>query len=62
MCHAEELLQVVARRSDGGLYVVDGQHRMAAAILRRDIGQLPCVISSYASAGDEAASPRGTDD
>lgn len=46
---------VVARRGDA-LYVVDGQHRLAAAGLRRDIAQLPCVISTYASAADEAAS------
>jgi hypothetical protein len=47
---------VVARRSDGGLYVVDGQHRLQAAKERRDIAQLPCVVSTYASAADEAAS------
>lgn len=47
---------VVARRSDGQLYVVDGQHRLAAAHLRRDIGQLPCIISTYETAADEAAS------
>lgn len=47
---------VVARRADGGLWVVDGQHRLAAARLRDDIPQLPCVVSNYASAADEAAS------
>jgi hypothetical protein len=47
---------VVARRDDGGFYVVDGQHRLAAAYLRRDIAQLPCVVSTYATAADEAAS------
>jgi hypothetical protein len=47
---------VIARRDDGGLYVVDGQHRLEAAKLRRDIAQLPCVVSTYASAADEAAS------
>lgn len=46
---------VVSRREDDGLYVVDGQHRHAAAELRGDIHQLPCVITSYASAADEAA-------
>jgi len=46
----------VARRDDGRLYVVDGQHRLAAAKLRGDIWQLPCVVTSFASAGDEAAS------
>lgn len=46
----------VARRDDGGLYVVDGQHRLAAARLRGDIWQLPCVVASFASSADEAAS------
>lgn len=40
---------VVARRAadtpdGGGLFVVDGQHRHAAACLRGDIQVLPCVI------------------
>lgn len=47
---------VVARRADGGLYVVDGQHRLAAARLRDDIWQLPCVVASYRNAAEEAAS------
>jgi hypothetical protein len=45
----------VARRSDGALYVVDGQHRLAAARLRGDIWQLPCVVRSFESAEQEAA-------
>jgi hypothetical protein len=45
----------VARRTDGTLMVVDGQHRLEAARLRRDIPHLPCVITSYSTAGDEAA-------
>jgi hypothetical protein len=47
---------VVARRADGGLYVVDGQHRLAAAKLRGDIWQLPCVVASFRNAAEEAAS------
>lgn len=47
---------IVARRADGGLYVVDGQHRLAAAKLRKDIWQLPCVVASFRNAADEAAS------
>lgn len=47
---------VVARRPDGGLFVIDGQHRLEAARMRRDIAQLPCVIVDYESAADEAAS------
>lgn len=46
----------VARRGDGGLFVVDGQHRLAAAKLRGDIWQLPCVVTHFATAADEAAS------
>jgi hypothetical protein len=45
----------VSRRPDGALTIVDGQHRASAAKLRRDIPHLPCVITSYANAGDEAA-------
>jgi len=45
----------IARRADGSLMVVDGQHRLEAARLRRDIPHLPCVITAYANAGDEAA-------
>jgi hypothetical protein len=45
----------VARRADGGLYVVDGQRRLAAAVLRGDIPQLPCVVSHFDSADKEAA-------
>lgn len=49
---------VVSRRLDGGAprhFVIDGQHRLAAARLRSDISVLPCVISEYESAADEAA-------
>jgi hypothetical protein len=47
---------VVARRAGGELFVIDGQHRLEAARLRGDIGQMPCVVVEYASAADEAAS------
>ena len=47
---------VVARREDGGLFVIDGQHRLEAARLRGDIAQLPAVVVQYANAADEAAS------
>lgn len=46
---------VVSRRAET-LFVIDGQHRLAAARLRGDIGQLPCVVVEYASPADEAAS------
>ena len=45
----------VARRADGSLWVVDGQHRLAAARLRRDIYDLPCVIAASEGLADEAA-------
>lgn len=47
---------VVARRDNGELFVIDGQHRLEAARLRGDIAQLPAVVVAYASAADEAAS------
>jgi hypothetical protein len=39
----------------GELFVIDGQHRLAAARLRRDIPHLPCVILDLADRADEAA-------
>jgi hypothetical protein len=45
----------VARRADDILYVVDGQHRLEAAKLRGDIWQLPCVVTSFGTAAEEAA-------
>ena len=47
---------LVISRREGQLFVIDGQHRLAAARLRGDIAQLPCVVIDYASAADEAAS------
>lgn len=44
----------VSRRSDGTLWVVDGQHRLAAARLRKDMFDIPCVVTSYDSRADEA--------
>ncbi len=45
----------LARRDDGSMWAVDGQHRLSAALLRGDIPHLPCVIGRYASNCDEAA-------
>lgn len=45
----------VAKREDGSLYVIDGQHRLAAARVRGDIYDLPCVVISSTSPHDEAA-------
>lgn len=53
----------VSRRPDDRLFLVDGQHRRAAAELRGDIAQLPCVLKRCAGAEEEArlfmASNRG---
>jgi hypothetical protein len=46
---------LVAGRGDEGLFVVDGQHRLAAARLRGDIGDLPCVMISWRDANEEAS-------
>lgn len=45
---------VVSRRPDGSQWIVDGQHRLAAAVLRGDIEQLPCFICNYPDAATEA--------
>jgi hypothetical protein len=45
---------VVARRTDGSLWVLDGQHRLAGAIERGDIPYVPCVISSSLDHTEEA--------
>lgn len=34
----------VARRRNGSLFVIDGQHRLSAALSRKDITDVPCVI------------------
>ena len=46
---------VVSKRDDGSLWVIDGQHRLAAAKLRGDIPFLPCRVAVYGSVADEAA-------
>lgn len=46
---------VVSKRDDGSLWVLDGQHRLAAAKLRGDIPFMPCCVSVYGSVADEAA-------
>lgn len=45
---------IVSRRTDG-LYVIDGQHRQVGAMRRGDIPYLPCCVSDYGSAAEEAA-------
>lgn len=48
-------LEISRRISDDGesLFVVDGQHRLAAARLRRDIYDLPCIVTEYGSVREE---------
>jgi hypothetical protein len=46
---------VVSRRNDGGLFILDGQHRHAGAVERGDIPHLPCVILSDRNAASEAS-------
>ncbi|MEM6907198.1 MAG: DUF6551 family protein [Pseudomonadota bacterium] len=45
---------VVARRPNGELFVIDGQHRLAAANLRGDIQVLPCVVIDGGDVESEA--------
>lgn len=44
----------VSRRPDDRLFVIDGQHRLAAARLRPDVPQLPCVLKRCAGPAEEA--------
>jgi len=44
----------VVRREDGSFYVVEGQHRLAAALARADISQMPCMVFELDSIKDEA--------
>jgi hypothetical protein len=46
-------LLVAAR--DGGLYIIDGQHRWQAAKMRGDIPFLPCAVGNYTGSAEEAA-------
>lgn len=47
---------VVARREDGSLWILDGQHRHAGAKERCDIAHLPCVVLPAIGAAEEARS------
>lgn len=44
----------VSRRPDDDLYVIDGQHRNVAAVMRGDITDLPCVIKRCSGPLEEA--------
>lgn len=45
---------VVSRRADGGLFILDGQHRHAGARERGDIAHLPCVVLGSIALSEEA--------
>lgn len=45
---------VAKRRSDQNYYVVDGQHRVMAALKRSDIERMPCLVFETDSAKQEA--------
>lgn len=44
---------IVANRN-GVYYVIDGQHRLAAAIKRADVNELPCLVFETEDVGQEA--------
>ncbi len=48
-------ISVAERESDGGLYIIDGQHRVMAALKRDDIQTLPCIIFKSEGRRQEAA-------
>jgi hypothetical protein len=45
---------IVAERSDHTLWVIDGQHRLLASMLREDIKNLPCLVFKSLGIDDEA--------
>lgn len=45
---------IVGKRLDGRLYVIDGQHRLRAALKRSDIRDLPCVVFESTGSREEA--------
>lgn len=47
---------VVSERRDGMIFVVDGQHRLQAAMRRSDIDMLPCIIFECDELSEEASS------
>lgn len=44
----------VACRPDGSYWVMDGQHRLLAAMKREDVQDLPCMVYPVADRADEA--------
>lgn len=44
----------VGERADGSFFVCDGQHRLAAALNRSDIQQIPCEVFQSSGPAEEA--------
>lgn len=49
------VIVVAKRTSDQGMYVIDGQHRVLAALKREDVQQLPCIVFESDGPKQEAA-------
>ncbi len=45
---------IVVATTENGLYVVDGGHRLRAALLRDDINKLPCMVFDMGGSVEEA--------
>lgn len=45
---------LVARRDDGALFAMDGQHRVLAARRRSEIAEIPCIVFDMADQKEEA--------
>lgn len=45
---------IVAQRTDGRMFVIDGQHRLEAANRRSDIKELPCLVFKCERLEEEA--------
>lgn len=43
-----------ARRAEGAIVVIDGQHRLLGARRRGDIPHLPCIVGQFETVADEA--------
>lgn len=50
---------IVNRRADGTWAVIDGQHRVLAALKRDDIPELPCIVFALPGIKEEAAAFQG---
>jgi hypothetical protein len=46
---------IVSERENGNYYVIDGGHRVLAAMMRPDVDNIPCVVFSGLSRTEEAA-------